>query len=210
VTGGNVSFYNESPESAVYPTPTIGMVGLIEDLAHITPAYFRQEGDLIYLIGETKPEIGGSEFLKEYYGKVSGDCPALDLKMEHHTHLTVLQAIRSGWVQSAHDLADGGLAVTLAECCIINREAPIGAEVQIDFGKMRPEWFLFSESQSRFLVSVKPENQHHFEAFFSGRHLPLTHLGKTSGNRLRINNMIDLPLVRLDEIYFETIGKIME
>lgn len=210
VTGGNVSFYNESPESAVYPTPTIGMVGLIEDLAHITPAYFRQESDLIYLVGETKAEIGGSEFLKEYYGKVSGDIPSLDLELEHQTQRAVLEAIRSGWVQSAHDLADGGLAVALGECCIINRENPLGAEVQIDFGKMRPEWFLFSESQSRFLISAKADCRANIEGFFSKQGLALTRLGIVGGDSLKINTEINLPLSRLSEIYFETIGKIME
>ncbi len=209
VTGGNVSFYNESPDNAVYPTPTIGMVGLVEDLAHLTPAYFRREGDLIYLIGETKAEIGGSEFLKEYYGLVTGDIPSLDLELEKKTQQALLAAIRQGWVQSAHDVSDGGLAVALAECCIINREKPSGATVKVDFGAMRPEWFLFSESQSRFLISVPPERREEVESFFQKQGLPLAYLGAVGGDRLKINQVIDLPLKKLSEVYFETIGRMM-
>lgn len=210
VTGGNVSFYNESSDSAVYPTPTIGMVGLVEDLAHITGAYFREEGDLIYLAGETKAEIGGSEFLKEYYGLVTGDIPSLDLELERKTQQTVLAAIRRGWIRSAHDVSDGGLVAALAECCIINREKPLGAVIKLDFGAMRPEWFLFSESQSRFLISIKPAHQKHVEGFFYKQGLRLTHLGAAGGERLKINKVIDLPLEKLSEIYFETIGRMME
>lgn len=210
VTGGNVSFYNESPENAVYPTPTIGMVGLVEDLAHLTPAYFRQEGDLIYLVGETKAEIGGSEFLKEYYGLVTGDIPSLDLELEKKTQQAVLAAIRRGWIRSAHDVSDGGLAAALAECCIINREKPSGATVKVDFGAMRPEWFLFSESQSRFLISVPPERGEDIEGFFHKQGLRLTYLGAAGGDRLKINEVIDLPLEKLSEIYFETMGRMME
>ena len=209
VTGGNVSLYNETPDSAVYPTPTIGMVGLIEDISHITPAYFRQEGDLIYLVGETKPEIGGSEFLKEYYDLITGDCPTLDLALAHKTNQIVLKAIRSGLVQSAHDLADGGLAVALAESCIINQEQPLGATVKIDFSDIRPEWVLFSESQSRFLISIRESHQKDFESLFENQELSITYLGRVSGNFLRINSVIELPLSQLNEIYFETIGKIM-
>ena len=210
VTGGNVSFYNESPESTVYPTPTIGMVGLIEDLAHITPAYFREENDLIYLIGATTADIGGSEYLKEIHGMVTGDCPAIDLNLEHKTYQVVLQAIRSGWLHSAHDLADGGLAVAVAECCIANRERPLGAAVTIDYGGMRPDFFLFSESQARFLVSVQPGAQADFEEYVGVLDIPLSLLGVVGGDRLQINDNIDLPLSQLGDIYFDSLGKTME
>ncbi len=210
VTGGNVSFYNESPESVVYPTPTIGMVGLIEDVSCVTPAHFRSEGDLIYLIGETNAEIGGSEFLKEYYGLVTGDIPVVNLNLEHKTYQAVMQSIRSGWLNSAHDISDGGLAVALAECCIANRDNQFGAQVSLNYGDMRPEWFLFSESQARFLVSVKPPSRREFEDYINALGIALTMLGKVGGDRLIITSDIDLPLKQLDEIYFETIGIIME
>ena len=209
VTGGNVSFYNESPESTVFPTPTIGMVGLVEDLSHLTPAYFRNEGDVIYLIGETNADVGGSELLKEYYGLITGDCPALDLNVEHRTQQAVLQAIRSGWVKSAHDLSDGGLAVALAECCIMNPEKPIGARVQIDPGNLRPEWFLFSESQSRFLLSISPEQQNTIETFFKEQNLPCTCIGKVGGSTLYIEGVFDIPITELAQIYFQELENLM-
>ncbi len=210
VTGGNVSFYNESPESVVYPTPTIGMVGLVEDISHLTTAFFKNEGDLIYLVGETKPDIGGSEFLKEVYGKVTGDSPVLDLELEHRTQQTVLEAIRRGWVNSAHDLSDGGLAVALAECCIMNAEKPIGAQVQIAPGKLRPEWFLFSESQSRFLLSVVPEHREDIESFFWKRDIPIIPLGQVGGSTLNIKEVFHIPVAELSEIYFQELEKVME
>lgn len=210
VTGGNVSFYNETPDSAVYPTPTIGMVGLIEDLSHITPAYFRSPGDAIYVIGETKAEIGGSEFLKSYYGKVDGDCPDIDLNLEHRTYQAVLQAIRSGWIRSAHDVADGGLAIALAESCIINRDNQLGAVVQIDYKGMRPEFFLFSETQARFLVSIDQTHTEAFEAYFNSLNLHLTKLGEVGGQHLQINQDFKFDLNQLSEIYYQTIPKLME
>jgi len=210
VTGGNVSFYNESPDSAVYPTPVIGMVGLVEDIDHITSANFKREGDLIYLIGKTLPEIGGSEFLKEYYGLVTGDCPALDLQWEKTIQQALLESIRQGWIQSAHDLSDGGLAVAVAECCLIDWDHPIGVDISIPRPEMRPEWFLFGESQSRILVSVKPEFQSSVEEFFRQEQIPLSLLGQVGGSNLRINDWIDIPVSQLSEIYYQTIEKKME
>ncbi|MFQ5583776.1 MAG: AIR synthase-related protein, partial [Calditrichia bacterium] len=210
VTGGNVSFYNESPDSAVYPTPVIGMVGLIEDISHITTANFKQEGHYIFLIGETKADIGGSEFLKEYYGKVTGDCPMLDLEAEKKVQGAVLKAIRSGRVNSAHDISDGGLAVALAECCIAERENPIGATITLEAGDLRPEWMLFSESQSRFLLSVKPEYEEHIRKLFDELSVNAQHIGITGGDSLKINDWIDIKLKTLRDIYFDTIEKIFK
>ena len=209
VTGGNVSFYNESPDSAVYPTPVIGMVGLIEDISHMTPAYFQHEGDLIYLIGETKPEIGGSEFLKEHYGLVTGDCPSINLELEKKTQKAVLQAIRNGWIKSAHDLADGGLAIALAECCIINEDNPIGASIQLTQNNLLPEYLLFSESQSRFLLSTTPQFKDQLENHFHSQSIEVSFLGKTGGNVLRINGWIDLQLKTLLHAYYQPIPKAM-
>jgi phosphoribosylformylglycinamidine synthase II len=210
VTGGNVSFYNESPNSAVYPTPVIGMVGLLEDIHLMTQAYFKMEGHLIYLIGDTKPEIGGSEFLKEYYAIVTGDCPSLDLDLEKKTQQTLLTVIKKGWIESAHDLSDGGLAIALAECCIINKRNPIGAKILIPNIQMRPEWFLFSESQSRIVISVKSENQKQVEDQFANQSIPIALVGETGGDRFKINDWISVSLVDLSEIYYQTIPKQIE
>jgi len=209
VTGGNVSFYNESPDSAVYPTPVIGMVGLVEDLAHLTTAYFRDEGDLVYLLGETRVEIGGSEFLKEYYGQVAGDCPDIDLQTELHTQQSLLEAIRQGWIKSAHDLSDGGLAVALAESCIINRNKPVGVSVNLADLNMRPDWFLFSESQSRILISVSQKNAKSLEDYFQGKNIPIRKIGQVGGTSLKINDWINISVEELIRIYYHTLDRIM-
>jgi phosphoribosylformylglycinamidine synthase II len=209
VTGGNVSFYNESPDSAVYPTPVIGMVGLVGDLAHLTTAYFRDEGDLVYLLGETRAEIGGSEFLKEYYGKVTGECPDIDLQTELHIQQSLLEAIRQGWIKSAHDLSDGGLAVALAESCIINRDRPIGVSINLTGLNMRVEWFLFSESQSRILISVSPEKAKSLEDYFRDKNIPIQIVGKVGGSSLKINDWINISVEELIRIYYHTLDRIM-
>ena len=210
VTGGNVSFYNESPEGAVYPTPVVGMVGLIEDVDYMTPAAFQQEGDVIYLIGETHPEIGGSEFLKEYYSLVTGEIPQLDLELERRTQQAVLEAIRNGLVRSAHDLADGGLAVALAESCIMNPDKPIGATVTLPDHAFRTEWFLFSETQSRFLLSVAPQNRAAVEQIFHRANIPCFSLGTTGGDQLTIQGVLQIPVDELKRIYFTTLNNWME
>ncbi|MBA3341232.1 MAG: phosphoribosylformylglycinamidine synthase subunit PurL [Gemmatimonadaceae bacterium] len=154
VTGGNVSLYNESPRGAVYPTPVIGMVGLIDSLEHITRSTFGTAGDSIVLIGDTGDELGGSEYLALVHGVVAGAPPACDLKRERAAIDALLDAIASGHVASAHDCSDGGLAVALAECCIGDQSNPTGLDVHLgDLGDVSPRGALFGESQGRFVVS---------------------------------------------------------
>ena len=157
VIGGNVSLYNETNGEAIYPTPVIGMVGLVEDLDHITTQSFKSAGDLIYLLGETKPEFGGSELQKLMEGKIYGQSPQIDLEVEKKHQKAVLDAITAGLVASAHDLAEGGLGVALAESTF---GSDLGAKVNTTGDVVTA---LFSESQSRFLLSVKKENQAQFE-----------------------------------------------
>ncbi|MDF1509728.1 phosphoribosylformylglycinamidine synthase subunit PurL [Robertmurraya sp. DFI.2.37] len=159
VIGGNVSLYNETNGTAVYPTPVVGMVGLVENLAHVTTQNFKSAGDLIYLVGETKPEFGGSELQKLTYGRIFGKAPEIDLDVEEQNQKSVLTAIRAGVVASAHDIAEGGLAVALAEGLMGTAE--LGAKVTVN-GDVTSA--LFSESQSRFLLSVKKENKAQFES----------------------------------------------
>lgn len=159
VIGGNVSLYNETSGTAIYPTPVIGMVGLVTDLDHITTQSFKNSGDLIYLVGDTKPEFGGSELQKLLHGRIFGKAPAFTIELEKERQEQVLAAIRSGLVQSAHDLSEGGLAVALAEC-LFGSET-LGVEVTITGN---PVSALFSETQSRFLLSVKKEHQARFDS----------------------------------------------
>jgi len=208
VTGGNVSFYNESPDRAVYPTPTIGMIGLVEDLSHITTSYFKNEGDLIYILGEDKEELGGSEYLKVIHKKVEGDCPNLDLSTEKKLHNTVLELIRKNIINSAHDISEGGIVCALAECCIINEEDKLGAEVNFPI-KSREDFSYFSETQSRIIVSVSSVKKNEFEKFIQAAGQSFIAIGRVGGSSLKINNDISVGVDKLVDLYFNTIARIM-
>ncbi|MED4923663.1 phosphoribosylformylglycinamidine synthase subunit PurL [Anoxybacillus geothermalis] len=166
VVSGNVSLYNETNGVAVYPTPVVGMVGLIEDLSHITTQLFKQVGDLIYVIGEAKPEFGGSELQKWLEGRIFGKAPEIDLEVEARRQRQLLAAIRAGVVASAHDVAEGGLAVALAECLM--GALGLGAKVTVG-GDLVSE--LFGETQSRFVISVKKEHQEAFEQLVEAKRI---------------------------------------
>ena len=208
VTGGNVSFYNESPDAAVYPTPTIGMVGLIEDLKYITTSYFKDSDDLIYILGEDNEELGGSEYLKVIHKKVAGESPKLDLQREKNLQDSVLSLIKKALIKSAHDVSEGGIVCALAECCLINDEKQVGATVNIPV-KTREDFSFFSESQSRIIVSISGENQTTFEKFLKDKKQPFYLLGKTGGDNFVVNNKIVINLVDLSDIYFNMIPGFM-
>ncbi|ASK61179.1 phosphoribosylformylglycinamidine synthase II [Virgibacillus phasianinus] len=159
VISGNVSLYNQSKGNAIFPTPVVGMVGLIESLDHLTPSHFQNKGDLIYVIGEAKSEFGGSELQNIVDGSYSGKAPSIDLSVEKTRQNALLDAIHQGLVVSAHDLAEGGLGVALTESAF--SEKGLGIEVQVE---NNPTVELFSETQSRFLVSVNLKNQEKFES----------------------------------------------
>lgn len=208
VTGGNVSFYNESPNAAVYPTPVIGMVGLIEDLKSVTTSYFKEEGDLIYLLGGDNEEIGGSEYMKIIHNLVKGDCPRLDLQTEKRLQDVLANLIGIRSIKSAHDISEGGIVCALAECCVMNKSKMVGAIVNIPIGT-REDFTFFSESQSRVIVSISPENQVLFEESVKSYGIPFTSLGRVSGSSLKLNNRIEFELSKLSDIYHNTLGRIM-
>lgn len=208
VTGGNVSFYNESPDTAVYPTPTIGMVGLVEDLSHITTSYFKNEGDIIYLLGEDREEVGGSEYLKIIHNIVAGDSPQINLNEEKKLQETLLNLIRKGLVKSAHDISEGGIAAALAECCIINQEKQIGCEVEIPV-KSRKDFSLFSESQSRVIISTSESDSLKLEPELRQSGISFLKLGVVKGSSFKIKDILEIKLSELSDIYFNTIPKIM-
>ncbi len=176
VTGGNVSLYNETLDATgtpqpIYPTPVIGMVGLIPDLTKVCGLGWQNEGDLIYLLGlplnASTPHLslGGSEYLAAIHGQVAGKPPIVDFDLELRVQAVTREGIRQGWLHSAHDCAEGGLAVALAECCIANQ---FGAEVRLglplEAAGRRWDEILFGESGMRILVSVKKEHQASWEA----------------------------------------------
>jgi len=207
VTGGNVSFYNESPDTAVYPTPVIGMLGLIDDVSVALSSKFKQEGDLIYVLGEDYEEIGGSEFLKIIHNKVSGKIPIINLQKEKELHRVMQELTKKKILQSAHDISEGGIICALAECCLSNSENQIGAKVTVDI-KSRNDFSLFSESQSRIIVSLKKENQKTFEQIMDKCGFYFKELGLTGGNKFSINNM-SFEIEKLSDLYFNTISKRM-
>jgi len=210
VTGGNVSFYNESPDGAVYPTPVIGMLGIIDDLKYITTANFKSPGDLIVLLGRNTDEIGGSEYLARIYNKVLGDAPGIDLDLEKRVQRTCLDGIRLGLIKSAHDVSDGGIAVALAECCMIDKENLLGCEVELK-DDIRPDFLLFGEGQSRIIVTVEEGNLKKFEEICFKNEIPYAVIGVVSeGKRIKINDWIDLEIEKVADLYYNAIRRIME
>jgi phosphoribosylformylglycinamidine synthase len=155
VTGGNVSLYNENPQGAIHPTPTIGMVGLIESLSHVTPSAFQAVGDDIVLLGDCTDELGASEYLLEIHGLTIGEPPVCDPSRERALIEALLESIRSGVVRSAHDCSDGGLAVALAECAMADRERMFGFTVDLSVWATLPHRaLLFGEAHARVVVST--------------------------------------------------------
>lgn len=182
VIGGNVSLYNENAKGAIYPTPVVGMVGLVHDTEHITTQGFKSEGDVILLLGDTFAELGGSEFQAVVHGVTEGRPPQLDLNTERKLLDAVLGAIQNGLVRSAHDLSEGGLAVALAESCI---SGGLGASVQLNT-ELRHDFALFSESQSRILLSASAEKAKELEDFIASRGVPVQVIGQVEGQNLDI------------------------
>ncbi|MCK4460560.1 MAG: phosphoribosylformylglycinamidine synthase subunit PurL [candidate division Zixibacteria bacterium] len=209
VTGGNVSFYNEDPQRAVFPTPTIGMVGLIPDVAHITTQWFKSEGDVIFLLGENKEHLGASEYLHTFFGLTKGEVPPLDMQFEKKMQDSLLAAITRGWIRSAHDCSDGGLAVALAECCISNREQQVGAEVSLE-DDLRVDALLFGETQSRVVVTCAADDADAVADFFGILNCPCARIGTVGGGNLKINDVVDLPLQKLDHAFFDSMPAFME
>ena len=182
VISGNVSFYNETDTDAVFPTPVVGMVGLIEDTAHITTQAFKDQGDVIVLLGENGEEAGGSEYLKVIHGLERGSVPVLDLDREKKVQDCCLELIKNGLVKSAHDCSEGGIAVALAESCISGGK---GARVEFE-GCSRSDLLLFGETQSRILVTVAQNSLKDLLETAGQLGVPAAVLGRVEGEKLEI------------------------
>ncbi|MBD8500403.1 phosphoribosylformylglycinamidine synthase subunit PurL [Paenibacillus arenosi] len=195
VIGGNVSLYNENTKGSIYPTPVVGMVGLVHDVDHITTQGFKQEGDIVLLLGATKAELGGSEFQLVMHGVTEGRPPAIDLDVESRLQRTVLESIQQGYVQSAHDLSEGGLAAAYAECCISGRT---GATGNVSVEGLRSDIALFSESQSRVLLSIRPVHVEAVQAVCATYEVPVQQLGVVGGERiqLKVNGVSAIDVAR--------------
>jgi phosphoribosylformylglycinamidine synthase subunit PurL len=200
ITGGNVSLYNETDGRAIYPTPVLGVVGILEDATRVLTSWFKEEGDVVYLLGDTHQDLGGSELLKVVHGTAAGRPPRLDLQAEKRLQALVLEAAGTGWLRSAHDCSDGGLAVALAECGFRGEVPGLGGRFDLP-GTLRPDMLLFSESASRMIVTTREEA--HLRAAAHRRGVPCHRLGVVEGDRLALlsgsREFVNLPLVRLHE-----------
>jgi len=225
VTGGNVSLYNESPSGAVYPTPVIGMVGLIDDIAHITPATWSVDDDVIVMLGELLGEVlggvrsglGGSEYLARVHGVVAGEPPPCDPVLERDLINCLLECIREGHVRSAHDCSDGGLGVALAECAIANRDRPVGAVIDLSAWSDVPlRELLYNESQGRIIITVPESSLGRVAAIAVGHRVSPMMLGRVraASRDLVIQTAADrsfiAPLDRLAAAYHDAIPGIMD
>lgn len=180
VTGGNVSLYNQNPKGSIDPTPTVGMVGIIESQDHITTQGFKNAGDVIILIGEEGSELGASHYLLAIHGRKEGNPPALDFDRELAVQNAIRTLIRKGLVQSAHDCAEGGLAVSLAESCLATDT--LGASVSFASNGNRADVALFNESQSRVVISVKREKSDETLAILKELGVPARKIGEVTSN----------------------------
>jgi phosphoribosylformylglycinamidine synthase len=185
VTGGNVSFYNQSPDGPVYPTPTIGMVGLLESAEDKMTLNFKNEGDSIYLIGQSRSDINSSEYLHKIVGEEYSPCPHFELEEEFLLQQTLISLIKNKLVTSAHDVSEGGLIITLLESAFPNE---LGFEVAADHANIRKDAYWFGESQSRVVVSVSAQNEKAFRGSLQSAAVPFALLGKVTPETISVDS----------------------
>jgi phosphoribosylformylglycinamidine synthase len=198
ITGGNVSLYNETDGQPIYPTPVIGVVGLLEDADTTLRRWFVEDGDLVYLLGTTGEDLGGSELLKAVNGKVAGRPPRLDLEAEKRLHGLLAEGAERRILRSAHDASEGGLAVALAECTFRGAEPGVGGRFELP-GALRPDVLLFSETPSRAVVTTRDELR--LAELARRRGVPWARIGVAGGERLTLaaagRTLVDLPVSAL-------------
>ncbi len=212
VVSGNVSLYNETQGVAIFPTPVIGMVGLIPDCSKAITQFFKDEGDAIILLGKTREELGGSEYLKIVHNKEIGKPPEMVLDQEKQLHEACLEAIEQGLVKSAHDCSEGGLAVTIAES-VISAPFSFGAEISLD-SSIRKDALLFGESQSRIILSANKMDVNKVMALAEKRNVFANVIGKVTKNNFKINinsrPVINLGCNEIKEVWKNSLGNYME
>ena len=215
VVGGNVSFYNDTMGMGIYPTPIIGMVGLIEDVQNVTRPGFGKEGDRILALGETKEELGGTEYLKQIHSREGGFPPLLSLAAEKSVQKCCLEAIEAGIIKSAHDCSEGGLAVTLAEAAILSA-GPLGARIVLPQLPIRRDAYLFGESQSRIVVTIDETGWSKMESLCREHGVMITSLGWVEGERLSIraegqdSPLMDLSVEEMRSAWYGGIPKALQ
>ena len=209
VTGGNVSFYNENTEGAVYPTPVIGMVGMLDDISHQTNISYKNKGDFIVCLGSLNATLGGSEYLKTVHGKIEGPLHNFDIKSELDVQNLCLSSIKKGIIKSAHDISDGGLAVNIAES-ILHSDQNIGAEINLS-RKMRNDELLFGECQSVIIVTISEDNLYDLIKKAQELNVYTQTIGKVTDNgKLVVNDLIDIDKTTLNKAYYKSLEEIMK
>jgi phosphoribosylformylglycinamidine synthase len=216
ITGGNVSLYNETDGRAVLPTPVLGVVGLIDNAERVVRRAFRREGDSIVFLGTTRGELGGSEYLQVVHALLRGTPPALDLALEAALQRTLVRGAAEGLIRSAHDCAEGGLAIALAECCF---DTDVGATVDVRGvdgadARFRITSTLFGESASRVIVSVAAERIGEMVALAAEERVPASVIGRVGGKRIRLSvdgrQVIDEALTDAEQIWSDAVGRYFE
>jgi phosphoribosylformylglycinamidine synthase len=207
VTGGNVSFYNDTEGVSIYPTPVLGVVGRLDDIGQTTVPYFEREGDIICLLGQNNAELGASEYLKCVHKQERGAPPQIDLDTEKKVQELCIAAIKQGLLATAHDISEGGLAVCLAESAVLGN-LRIGFNVDLQ-DEIRPDALLFGESQSRICVSVREDDLDGLRQLSRKYDTPLTVLGKTGGEHMVFQHkgkeLINLPVLQAFDIWKQSI-----
>lgn len=208
VTGGNVSFYNENPTSAIFPSPIIGMLGVMEDVEkHTTTPGVKEDGDVLIYIGAERKGLGGTEYLKVIHGLTQGDAPELDIEFEVKLQDSLLEAIQAGQIQAAHDISDGGLSIALAEMCIFGKK---GATVSLEAVGGVTHSVLYSEAQSGVVISVKAELKNAVIAHFSKSEVPAFELGTVGGDALEIDGVGSFNIAEITTGYESVIPAAMD
>ncbi len=208
VTGGNVSFYNESPEGAVLPTPVIGMLGVIDDVDKAMPSTFQHEGDMIMILGRDLGEVGGSEYLFQRTGQLLGDAPSMDLAAEAKLQALCLELSSQSLISSAHDCAEGGLAVALAEG-LMEADPSLGVQMtRFPSSEIRPDFALFGETQSRVIISVNPDNVDAVRTSATFRGVQATVIGEvTADQTIKLSSKINVSTEIARSAYRNAISK---
>jgi phosphoribosylformylglycinamidine synthase len=216
ITGGNVSLYNETDGKGVLPTPVLGVVGLIEDAEMVVRRAFRNAGDVVMLLGESRDELGGSQYLNVVHGLIRGVPPALDLSREAALQRLLVEAAAKGLIVSAHDCSEGGLAITVAESCF---DSSLGVDVDLpgvgsETTGHRDVATLFGESASRVVVSVRPDRLDAFLAMATHARVPTIQLGVVGGDRIRMSvdgrRVVDEPLAATEHVWATALGAYFE
>ncbi|MBI72167.1 MAG: phosphoribosylformylglycinamidine synthase II [Candidatus Marinimicrobia bacterium] len=209
VTGGNVSFYNETLDSAVYPTPVIGMVGLIENTKSVTTMEFKEKDDFIVALGSLNGVIGGSEYLKTIYDRVEGPIANIDMRLEHRVQSMCLESIEKGIINSAHDLSDGGLAINIAESIVCSKNN-LGASLDL-VRKLEDVELLFGECPSVIIVSINESSLYDLVVLAKKYDIHTQTIGKVTGDgMMNINNKISIDRKELSKSYFNSLEELIE